>query len=140
MIVNGIAEGCWVVKRTSGSVYEVDIDNSTLARRPTPHCGAESPAPRRGRRPITGDRRANRRDPRDLPCGPGRFRRGLHNTPHRHCVEPRSARPGVGNSPLTGEFKGVTGMWGYELRSRTDPRERILTSAHEMCTRKRRRN
>lgn len=31
----GVTEGCWVVTTASASVYEVDLDNLTLTRRPS---------------------------------------------------------------------------------------------------------
>jgi hypothetical protein len=44
----GVAEGCWVVTTASASVYEVDLDNSTLTRRPSDRAQGKSPLRRDG--------------------------------------------------------------------------------------------
>jgi len=41
--LDGVSEGCYIVKTESGSVYEVDLDNRTLSRLPNDHAADPNP-------------------------------------------------------------------------------------------------
>lgn len=114
-----VAEGCWVVTTVSGSVYEVDLDNSTLTRRPSDRVHGLNPMRRDGDplRIIGIVALAVGRpalflvdlDLRGVAC-----RRRVTTT----VVSIDSVGPGVGSASLIAEFTDLVGAWDDGLAGR----------------------
>jgi|SRR5665647_482507 len=108
----GVKEGCWVVKTASASVYEVDLDNSTLTRQPTPRAAEPNPLRRDGDRLRLLDIVAlSVGSPAIFLVDLDHFGVACTTRVTTTVVSINLVGPGVGNSSLSDEFTHVVGVW-----------------------------
>lgn len=115
----GVAEGCWVVTTASASVYEVDLDHSTLIRRPSDRVDELNPMRRDGDPlRIIGIVALTVGQPAiflvDLDHRGVAFTRRVTTT----VLRIDRVGPGVGNASLLAEFADLVAAWDDGLAER----------------------